>query len=274
MRTPDDVARDLTAICELVDALEDQAVAKSTDREIPGGAAMVALAPVASPEAWEFTYEAREERGRDVTHVADHDDDFAPPLQLLLFWSEEWRREHNRESDRRPTVASEAAFIRQCLDWAWEHEVRFEDFADDVATARKRLENVLYAGTRAEHGAPCMYDECRGARLTRTVDDRGVRSDWHCPRCHREWDEDRYAAMVTAAHEASRFEDIDGVTWCSVEYAARNVGRSVKTIRTWRDRDGLETVCIIAGRRERFVRLDQVRERDEKAKRPRGRRAA
>lgn len=118
-----------------------------------------------------------------------------------------------------------------------------------------------------------MYPDCKGSRLVRKIDNRGERTDWRCPRCQREWDDDRYAQMVTAAHEASKFEDIDGDTWCSVEYAQRKTGRSVKTIRTWIGRGELDTVCIIAGRRLKYVRLEQVRERHEAAKRPRGRAA-
>lgn len=212
---------------------------------------------------------------------SEDEDDSEPVLQTLLFWSESMRDEHGFPLEgRRPTVATEANVIRSLLEWAWENLPEWDDFARDVATARVRLENLLVAGERAERGVPCLYEECKGKRLVRKLvpyrDSDGFKrwrhSDWHCPRCHRSWDEDRYSAMVTAANERTKFEEIGGETWVSPDYAARKVGRSVKTIRTWADRGELTTVCLIAGRRTRFVALSEVVERHEKAKR-RGRAA-
>lgn len=267
------VAQDLSAIEDMSAALLTQATHKAGDHDMPGGNAMVALAHVASPQAWEHVYEAAEHNGRDASYAEDHDDVWEPPLQTLLFWSEAWREEHGYLLDGRPTIASEANFIRWCLNWAWDNEPHFKDMADDIHKARRRLEDILYAGERVERGVPCMYDECKGARLTRTIDDHGQRSDWRCPRCRREWDDDRYAQMVTAAHEATKFEDIAGETWCSVDYAARETGRKVKTIRTWINRGEVASVCIVAGRRTQFVKLDEVRDRHAGAKKRRGRAA-
>jgi hypothetical protein len=103
------VARDLTEILSLAADLETQAVHKACDPLMPGGLSMVALGGVASPMAWEFVYEAAEALQRPTEHVADEDDDWEPPLQSLLFWSEALRVEHNRESDRRPTIASRSS---------------------------------------------------------------------------------------------------------------------------------------------------------------------
>ena len=110
----------------------------------------------------------------------------------------------------------------------------------------------------------------QGERPTRKIDDNGERSDWRCPKCRREWDEDRYAQMVTAAHEATKFEDIAGDTWCSVDYAARETGRKVKTNRTWINRGDIAAACIVAGKRTKFVELAEGRERHASAKKRRG----
>jgi hypothetical protein len=267
------VATDLSAIENMTAALLTQAIHKANDREMPGGNATVALASVASPEAWENVYEAAEATGRDTSYVEDNDDIWEPPLQTLLFWSEQWREEHGYALDGRPTIASEANYLRWCINWAWENEPHFADFAADIKAARRRLEDVLYAGERVERGVPCMYDECKGARLTRKIDDHGNRTDWRCPKCKREWDDERYAQMVTAAHEATKFEDIAGETWCAVDYAARVTGRGTKTIRTWINRGEVATVCVVAGRRVQFVNLAEVRERHARAKKRRGRAA-
>lgn len=278
------VARDLREIESLYEALLVQAIHKANDREMPGGEAMVALGHVASHAEWEEVTAAAEFRHYATCTKLDHtrcqfspaeDDEGEPPLQTLLFWSEQWREERGYPLERRPTMASEARFLAWALEWAWETLPEFDDFAKDIASAKTRIENLLLAGERAERGAPCLYETCRGARLVRKLTPkRGPEgekvwdySDWHCPRCRRSWGETRYAAMVTAANEAAKFEDIDGQTWCSDDYAARKVGRSVKTIRTWVNRGELSTVCLIAGRRVRFVNLGEVEELDIKKRR-------
>lgn len=263
-------ARDLRAIEDLSCHLEAQAIHKANDREIPGGDAMVALAGVANLEAWQNVVDTALRLAYDANQEPpeiDDDETYEPPLQTLCFWSEQLRREHDAEYDRRPTISSEAGYLRFMLNWLWENEPRWSDFAADLRKARARLENVLYAGVRVERGVPCMYDECGGARLIRHIDDDGTRTDWRCPRCRREWDEDRYWANVKAANERAQREEIGAETWCSVDYAAREVSRSPKTIRTWVNRGRVSTVCIVLGRRTKFVNLDEVRRCDEEAKR-------
>lgn len=276
------VARTLSALLDMVTRLEEQAINDASDSLMPGGKAMVALAHVANLEAWEHRYETAERHGLPADHVADEDDAWEPPLQTLCFWSEQWRRELDMEYISRPTIASEAAFLRNgdVLNWAWDNEPHFDEFAKDASKALRRLEDVLTEGERSERGAPCLYDECRGVRLVRKLepyrDDEGYKmwrhGNWHCPRCKRSWNEAGYASMVTAATEAAKQEDVDGSMWVSVDHAARVVGRSAKTIRTWLTRREVAEVCIIRGRRTRFVNLDEVRARHEVAER-RGRTA-
>lgn len=269
------VARDLTEIVRMHDALLAQAMTKAADPQMPGGAAMVALGKVANMEAWENMQQATERYGQAYTSAQDEDPDEAwSAFQLIEFWSEAWRREHDAEYGQQPTIASEANFLRWLLDWAWDNEPHWDDFARDIAQARRRLEDILLAGERSERGAPCMYDECKGKRLVRKMiparDAEGhkvwVQSDWHCPSCKRHWDEDAYARMVTAANHAAQQEDIAGQTWVSLTRAAKETGRSIKTIRTWVNRAELAVACIVRGRRDQFVSLDEVRERDEKAR--------
>lgn len=273
------VAQDLTAIQNMCAELDDQAEHKATARidgtVLPGGFAMVALANVANLEAWERKYEFREHVGRDTTHILDEDDVWEPPLQTLCFWSEQWRAEHGNEYGMRPTVRTEAAYIKALLNWAWENELAWDDFAKDIKAARRRMENVLYSGERAEQGSPCLYDECKGARLSRKLepcrDEQGGKSwrwtKWHCPRCKRKWSEDEYSRMLVAATEATKMEVIEGQVWCSVDYAARMIGRAESTIRVWVHRKAVSVVCVTAGRRSPFVNLDEVRERHDKSKR-------
>lgn len=272
------VAANLTEIIHLHGELHDQAIHKANDHLMPGGLAMVALGNVASLDEWSEQIEAAEHRaiaeGRKAPEIEC--DDWEPPLQTLLFWSESWRVVHGYPLSVRPTIAGEANFIRWALGWAWENEPRFEDFAKDIATTRRRLEDVLTAGERAERGVPCLYEECRGVRLVRKLapgrhPETGEKvwrhTDWHCPRCKRSWDDDRYAAMVVAANEGAKVEVIDGSLWCALDHAARKVGRSVATVRTWVHRGELSVLCVIAGKRKPFVNLTDVEARHEAAKR-------
>lgn len=281
------VARDLTEIVDLYARLAAQAENLASHSLMPGGPAMVALGNVANIESWENHHQATEryvdhpdERlRRAYTSVEDEDPDEAwSPFQLLEFWSEAWRREHGAEYDQRPTIVSEANFIRWALDWAWHNEPAWDDFAGDVRRARVRLEDILSAGSRAERGAPCLYDECKGARLVRKMqparDDEGRKvwrhSLWHCPRCHREWDEDKYAAMVTAGTEAAKIETINGEEWVTTDLAARRVGRPASTIRQWVHKGKLEVVCIVRGKRIGYVRMAEVWERHAATRRRKG----
>lgn len=280
------VAQHLSAIEDLSCHLESQAIAKANDRELPGGSAMVALAGVANIEAWQNIVDtslrlayAYDEEPPEI----DDDDTFEPPLQTLCFWSEQLRREHGDEYDKRPTISSEAGYIRFMLNWMWENEPHWDDFVDDIRKARTRLENMLHAGVRvAFRGAPCLYDECKGARLIRktvpTRDEQGNKAwrltDWHCPRCKRSWDEKAYARNIYAAVERSHFDDLGtNETWCTVSRAARRVDRPQGTIRSWISRGEVAAACLLDGSRESrtFVLLDDVVQRDRLAK---GRHAA
>jgi hypothetical protein len=250
------VAQDLSTIVELAAHLDDQAEHLANDRDyLPGGMAMVALAPVANLEAWQYRVDtvmrAAYDAGTTPPEIDDTDEDYEPPLQTLLFWSEQWRVEHGREIDRRPTVASEAAFIRECLDWAWANEPQFADFAEDVSKARVRLENVLLAGKRSQHGVQCFdcqVDLVRDSRDPKAIHhctghdgvctiphrfcphDRGGLSDeWRCPSCDRKYDVEAYRRAVGHAH----FVHADFLPL--VECAERTGARG-GTIKVWANR--------------------------------------
>jgi hypothetical protein len=184
-----DVTQDLTEIQRLHEALLTEAVHKANDHDIPGGLAMVALAPVANLEAWAYRYDAAETQARlgnrATPDTADEDETWEPPLQTLLFWSEQWRIIHDAEIDRRPTVATEAAFIRWALNWAWDNETHWNDFANDIHTARTRLENILRAGSRDLHSeVTCLAEGC-GTPLRRRMTGNGFEDEWWCNNCHR-----------------------------------------------------------------------------------------
>lgn len=265
-----DVAQNLSEIERLADDLRAQALAKAGDSLMPGGAALVALAPVGNHDVWLGRVSLAERNDYQAGYTDEDPDEHWTALQTLRWWTDEWRREWDAErSDQ--TLVTEVVFLRQILNWIYDHEPHFEDFARDVARARTKLENVLYAGERSERGVPCLYESCKGKRLVRKLEPtRGkdgqkvyVWSNWHCPNCHREWGEDQYARMVTAANEEAKTEVIDGEEWCAVDRAARQVDRPRSTIRQWVHKGHVRQVCIIAGRRVGFVCMTEVIARHE-----------
>ena len=271
--------------------LRTQAVHKGSDRLMPGGLAMVALADVSNLEQWAHKLDTAEQNAvalswrtgtRTKWPEIEDDDDWDPPLQTLQQWSEPLRTALDMEFEPspgrpRPSIASEVNFLRWAADMAYQNlpTERFAAFERDINRTRTRLENLLRTGVRAERGVPCLYEECGGRRLVRKLipgrDEDGNKiwyhSKWHCPRCHRQWDEDQYARMKTAAAEAAKIEQIPGLdaddpgdTWCSVDYAAQRTGRPAATIRVWAHRGRVASVCLLAGQRRGYVRLADVDE--------------
>lgn len=184
------VAIDLHEIIRLNGELHQLAYDLADDEDMPGGAAMVALAPVAHLTAWAEKLEAAEHRwlaGKGPEPFSDDSDEWEPPLQLLEFWSEVWRMDLDKElPDRDPntgrviraTIKSEATFLGNCITWAYEHEPRFDLYARDVSKARRILENMLHEGERRTPGIQCP--DCRRRALVRTELDRR-RKKHDCP---------------------------------------------------------------------------------------------
>jgi hypothetical protein len=206
-------------------------------------------------EAAEFRHDANPLRWPASTIDLEHeDDDMAPVLQTLWFWSDEWRTLHSQElGDRKATVASEANFIRWALDWAWDNEIHWDDFAADMRNARRRLENLLRDGERAElTRVQCDRETCeRQPRLIRIYGDdpTGDGDFWKCPACKSHFtldDLQRAQARQLRQEGAAKFvplRDAVGVL--------TNLGRPERTIRAWLadPDDPVEVYCEVGTRR-------------------------
>lgn len=251
------VARDLREIEDLSALLLTQAVHKANDRDLPGGDAMVALGNVANLEAWQnqvdTTLRVAYEHGDELPEIDDADD-FEPPLQTLLFWSEQLRREHGDEYGQRPTISSEIKYLRFMLNWLWDNEPHWDDFAKDIRKARLRLENVLYAGRRVERTrVPCVNEACEKrpnlivVRARRQFVDRHGMNElsavdhWKCPACKQRYDVDEYErayAKRLQSEGAERFVKIgDALAVLKAQ------GRAERTIRKWLGRCEVESYC-------------------------------
>lgn len=220
------VAQDLRAILDLSRDLEDQAINKGGG-DLPGGDAMVMLGPVAAPADWERRLELVEAAwfNSDQTRPrptmgADEDPNWEPPLQTLLFWTE------NLRTPNAPTIATEAEWLGENLRWLYDNEPHFDDFAKDVAAARRRLEAVLYAGERDEKSkVPCIDCELdrdgRPVRIMLVVHygSHGAEDHWICPRCKRQYDEP--ALRRAEYHDLAR-QGLD--RFVRIDMAARVLG--------------------------------------------------
>lgn len=262
------IARDLRAILVMAPLLTERGIDLSADHEMPGGDALVALAPVALPSAWERRAELVEAawmdehatfcRLSDRTRIAlddtrrptfDEDDDHEPPLQTLLFWSEDWRARLGMDYGQDPTLASEANFLANAdvITWAQTHEPRFEHFATSIADTRARVENVVREGEQITRSR-VVCDKCdKGKRLV-LVHGKGNRPDtWKCPSCKARFDPDalhRAHARQMRAEGAARW--VDRTEAIGV---LRAQGWQERVVRAWiADDPELETRTDLTGR--------------------------
>lgn len=188
------LAADLTAIADCRAELREQAIADGSNPDIPGGAAMVALGPVADLEAWANLADTTaaleqhpdERRRRVYTSVDDEDDDRAwPPQQVIAYWSGRWRAARGEDyHGLRPSPASELNYVRQHLGWAIEHEQQWPAVVESIRAARITAENLVAAGRRAQQSRiTCDRPTCeRRPRLVRAYSPRYL-TGWTCGTC-------------------------------------------------------------------------------------------
>jgi hypothetical protein len=247
MKTADpvqQVSADLAAIIDMAARIESQAVNHGSHPLMPGGLAMVSLAPVPSLREWERRYVFAEhaiatydpDAAGMADHIQDEDDAWEPPLQTLLFWSEQWRAETGADlGSRRPTLLTEASFLRwrDTLDWAWRHETHWQEFADDINTARVRLEDMLCEGDRADRTrVTCDREGCaRRPQLIRVYGATVGADEWKCPACKARYTEDdraRALARQLRSEGAERFVQAQ-----DARSVLATVGRAKRTVRKW-----------------------------------------
>lgn len=196
------VSRDLAEIIDLAIHLSSQAVhdanATIDGTSLPGGRAMVALALAADPETFERRVELTEaqwfayaeaagavRRVEDLDTLvlldpdhrpdpaADEDDDTAPALQVLRYWTERCRWHLGMVWDHIPTLHTEATFLRNpdvLAHFAAEHPDDWPHMAEDVNRARRHLESILHAGRRPDRSrVVCNNPTCSGATVDETT---------------------------------------------------------------------------------------------------------
>lgn len=188
------VARDLTEIGRCFEELRAQAIADGGNPDIPGGAAMVALGPVADLETWAnlndttaaYQNHPDEHLRRIFTSEPDEDDDDRwPPQQVIAYWAGRWRAARGEDYDGLiRTTPSEMNYLRQTLDWALENESQWATFTTDIRRARLVAENLVAEGYRADRSRiVCDRDGCeKNPRLIKAYSPRYL-AGWRCHGC-------------------------------------------------------------------------------------------
>ena len=173
---------DLTAITRSYDDLADEAIDGARDGRlaaaapIPGSTATILRGPAtpASDLVWRATLEEDHPvnvHGRPVDPV--------PPLAVLTWWEDAYRRHHNqptrlqitlRKRSAGPTVASTVRYLDGILTAAAQDTTGpdFPAFAREVGALRTLLEEALHNEARPERGVSCF--EC-GEQLVRRFRD-------------------------------------------------------------------------------------------------------
>jgi len=235
-----DIAQSLTAIVILYRDLEDEALHRFADKELPGGDALVAIGPVANMEAYGYR-QLSDLMGRTNTKggIEDPETDDAPPLLVLASWHDVIREHRGlAPSEKRAAITREADGIRASIDWMLAEDkdgmpnfLPADELAKDLRRVVARLENVLKAGDRPDRiKAECM--SCPPApKLSVKHGDNEDHSDdsWYCGNCNAAYD----IAGVRACWRQMLVKRGDPPEWVTVMQASTALARSPKSIRNW-----------------------------------------
>lgn len=207
------LAQHLSAITDLYEDLEAEALNRYDDHELPGGDAMVMLGPSANMSEWQANVDAAEAYyfeavadGRKASWpaVEDNDADPAPPLLVLASWSDIVRDARDQPTALRATINREADYLRGSIDWMLDTPFLAVDaLGRDLAKLRTRMESLLRAGHRdqfADEDVVCL--KCASLLRRRMLDD-GYEDHWWCYGCYRHLSPTEF---YLAAAEAARLE--------------------------------------------------------------------
>lgn len=252
-----DIAQSLTAIVVLYRDLEDEALHRYADKEMPGGDALNYLGPVANLEAYGYR-QLSDMMGRTNTKggLDDPLTDDAPPLLVLASWHDVIREHRGlAPSEAKATITREADAIRASIDWMLAEDkdglpnfLPADEVARDLRRAVSRLENVLKAGDRADRiRAECKSCPPSPRLAVRHGENEGEEDSWYCPNCNAPYDRDG----VSSCWRQMLVKRGDGPEWVTVMQASTALARSPKSIRNWirtESEDGIKVKPKVASR--------------------------
>lgn len=263
------VRNDLREITGLTRRLRDQAANGGVNGrliaalDIPGGDALVLIAPTAEPVGHMRQMFHRQELDLDVTHLDDElSADPDPPRNVFAELEQHWRHQLGQpRADGPVSLHTSWRYLDQQITRAAQTPgIEFADTAHDVAAVRRRLEALLRDGDRLQTGAPCV--RCSRS-LVRVTDATGGLTDrWKCPQCAQRYTRDQYANAVTDSYRrmqmAVLLSPYGRTVWATLPRAAAEVGRGQPALRKAVAAGVIARCCVLVGRRE-MVSLDDAR---------------
>jgi len=193
-----------------------------THEDVPGGDALVMLVAAAS---------LRGRTGQPVHLFTRYElpTDPHPPLDVLVFWEELWRRKTNAHTSLAPTMARVVDYLDDQLHLMAREEL-FPHLHKALKRAVHQTENVLHAGHRPQVSrVPCL--EC-GTRVLKVWTDTERHDHWRCPTCGEQYDKGRYERALHQ-HLASKGAE----RYVPISDACAASGRSERTVRDWMRRE-------------------------------------
>lgn len=268
----------LTAIEEMFEALGEEAEARHSDKEFPGGDALVAMGPGADVEAFGYMQmSALMGRIDEADVVMPERGDIEPPLSFLASWEDVLREERDQPRYLDASIKSSSKYIRDSIDWMMSYDddgnmnfIAVDDLAEQLGKVRRRMEDVLSAGHRAEFTrVNCVNDECATKpRLMKLWTARVKWDRFRCPECRREYDQPQFEEA-----KAENMLSTEAEKFMQPRVAADASQVPIKTIYSWMKRRKAERVWVTPMGGNPFALVwwpdiqDLARDRAEKLKR-------
>lgn len=137
----------------------------------------------------------------------------------------------------RHSVPALAHYLDTHARWAANNHPAYDELHADLRALHATLE-VATQRRRRPTRLPASCFDCRTGTLYRLVDPATGLEDEHatCSTCREQYDASRYTLALAEAAERAAWVTFDDGTYGTVAAVAHELGRSHRTVRTWRDR--------------------------------------
>lgn len=244
------IGGDLTLIADMFDALRDEAQTRHSDREFPGGDAMVLLGPGADVEAFGYRQiSAMVGRINEEDVVIPLKRDLEPPLSFLASWTDTIRQQREQPTQLRATISREIDYLRGSIEWMFSIDddgqprfIQVDELAAGLSRVRRRMEDILKDGSRAEFTrVNCIAAECESHPRLMKLWAAQVRWDrYRCPACRTEYDRAQFE-LARAQNLHATFEG----RYVQPRDAADATGVPIKTVYSWMARRNVDRIWVM-----------------------------
>lgn len=178
---------------------DDSPRASTDETPLPGGDALSVLAAGT-------TGVVTSSRRGDRTHASDQDNDAPSAAAVLAGHEDDWRHlHHHAPAPHAASVATAGPYLLHHLRWASQTHPAFEDFADDIARLRSRMQVITGAHQPPVRAEAACFD-C-GGRLVQVWTDEGLSDSRSCDDCYVVYSPARYLLAVAERIETQRAQE-------------------------------------------------------------------